>query len=84
MVASRRPRKQEKAPPKRRETLEELFDRVMSQPADAPFPKLTKAQAKYFLLRLWGSDPDGPPGDEVVKRFYGLWPEPQNPDEYPD
>ncbi len=38
-----------------------------------------------MLRRLWETgDPDsGPPGDEQVKRFYGLWPDPA-PDEYPE
>jgi hypothetical protein len=74
MVVSRKPKP--KTARHARETLAAKFDRVMAEPVDAPFPKLTKREAIYFLKRLSGSNgPGGPTGDEIVKRFYGLWPD---------
>jgi hypothetical protein len=69
---------------RRREPIEDKFQRILSEPLDAPI-KITKREALYMLRRLWETgDPDsGPPGDEQVKRFYGLWPDPA-PDEYPE
>ena len=71
MVASRKPNP---APPKRRETLAEKFDRVMAEPVGVPL-KFTKREARYFLKRLAGSDPDAPSGLEVMRDFYGDWSE---------
>ena len=56
----------------RRETLEEKFQRILSEPVDAPFPKLTKREARYFLRRMAGNDPNAKPGDQVMREFYGL------------
>ena len=76
MVASRKPKA---APPKRRETLAEKFDRVMAEPVETPFPELTKREAYYFLKRLAGSDPNAPSGLEVMRDFYGDWSEDDEP-----
>jgi hypothetical protein len=73
MVASRKPRKTA-ASKRRRETLEEKFERVLAEPVGAPM-KLTKREALYFLKRLAGSDPNAPSGDEVMRSFYGDWSE---------
>ena len=64
--------------PRKRETLEEKFERILAEPVDAPFPKLTKREARYFLRRLAGSNPNAKPGDEVVREFYGLDDEPNH------
>jgi hypothetical protein len=72
MVASRKPKA---TPHKRRETLAEKFDRVMAEPEDTPFPKLTKREAYYFLRRLAGSNPSAPSGAEVLRQFWGDWSE---------
>ena len=72
MVASRKPRS---APPKRRETLAEKFERVMAEPPDAPFPKLSKREAMYFLKRLAGSNPNAPSSEQVLRDFWGDWSE---------
>ena len=68
MVAAQKP----KASPRRHETLEAKFDRVMAQPPGTPM-KLTKREASYFLKRLAGSDPDAPSGEEVMREFRGDW-----------
>lgn len=47
----------------------------MAEPAEAPFPKLTKREARYFLKRLAGSDPDAPSGEQVMREFWGDWSE---------
>ena len=70
MVVSRRPAP--KAPP-HRETLAAKFTRVMAEPPGTPFLKLTKREARYFLRKLAGSDPDAPSGEEVMRNFYGDW-----------
>ena len=73
MVASRKPRKPARSttakPP--RETLEEKFERLRSEPFGTSIGKLTKREALYFLKRLFGSDPDGPSGEEVVRILRG-------------
>ena len=66
MVAARKP----KASPRRHETLEAKFDRVMAEPPGTPM-KLTKREASYFLKRLAGSDPDAPSGEQVLRDFWG-------------
>ena len=68
MVAARKP----KASPRRHETLEAKFDRVMAEPPGTPM-KLTKREASYFLKRLAGSDPDAPSGLEEVDEVRGDW-----------
>ena len=60
---------QKQAP--RKETLEEKFERLMSEPVSAPIGKLTKREARYFLRKLAGSDPDSPWGVEVLREFRG-------------
>ena len=59
--------------PRKRETLEEKFERILAEPVDAPFPKLTKREARYFLRRLAGSKPDAPRGVDVIKNVRGDW-----------
>ncbi|MEX2245860.1 MAG: hypothetical protein WEC75_04155 [Dehalococcoidia bacterium] len=83
MVASRKPKTAAKRRHKR-ETLEEKFQRILSEPVGTP-TKLTKREALYILRRVWetGDPASSPPGDEVIKRFYGLWPEPDD-DHYPE
>jgi hypothetical protein len=72
MVASRKP----KAPPhKRRETLGEKFERILAEPVGTPFSKMTKREARYFVGRLSGIDPNAPSGEEVMRDFYGDWAE---------
>jgi hypothetical protein len=80
MVTSRK----RKSGASRRETMEEKFQRIISEPVDAPI-KVTKREARYMLLRLWeiGDPHSEPPGDEQVKRWWGLWPDPA-PGEYPE
>ena len=56
-------------------SLAEKFERVMAEPPETPFPKLTKREARYFLKRLAGSDPKAPSGEEVMRDFYGDWSE---------
>lgn len=74
MVTARKSRKSPRA--SHRETLAEKFDRVLAEPAAAPFPKLTKREARYFLKRLSGiGGPDAPRGDDVLREFYGLNPD---------
>ena len=73
MVISRKPRL--KSDPPRRETLAEKFERVMAEPPETSFPRLTKREARYFLKRLAGSDPDAPSGEDVMRDFYGDWSE---------
>lgn len=70
MVASRKPRR----PARKRDdaTLEATFQRLLALPADAPFPKLTERQARYFARRLWEiGEPATPSGTEVMRAFYG-------------
>jgi len=52
--------------------LAEKFDRVMAEPVGTPM-RLTKREARYFLKRLAGSDPDAPSGEQVMNDFYGDW-----------
>jgi hypothetical protein len=73
MVASRKPRKATAG--RHRETVEEKFQRLLALPVDSPMPKLTKSEARYFLKRLAGSNPDAPSGAEVMAEFYGDWAE---------
>ena len=72
MVVSRRPAP--KAPP-HRETLAAKFTRVMAEPSGTPIGKLTKREARYFLKKIAGSDPNAPSGEEVMRAFYGDWSE---------
>lgn len=74
MVTARKPAKKHTA---RRETLAEKFDRVTAEPIGAPV-KLTKREARYFLRRLAGSDPNAPSGEDVMRNFYGDWAEDAN------
>ncbi len=70
MVASRKPRTKSTHRPS--ETLAEKFARVMAEPVGAPFPKLTKREARYFLRRLYETgDRGAPTGDAVMRAFYG-------------
>jgi len=71
MVTSRKPRPKTGHP--RRETLAEKFERILAEPVGTPFPKMTKREARYFLKRLSGSDPDAPSGEQVMHDFYGDW-----------
>jgi hypothetical protein len=73
MVTSRKPRPKSGRP--RRETLAQKFERILAEPLGTPFPKMTKREARYFLKRLSGSDPDAPSGEEVMREFYGDWSE---------
>lgn len=66
-------RKTPSRPRRKRETMDETLDRILAQPPGAPM-KFTKPEAKAMLRRLFGREPEGPPGDEVVKRAFGLWP----------
>ena len=79
MVTSRKPRPKTAHP--HRETLAEKFERVMAEPPETAFPKLTKREASYFLKRLAGSDPNAPSGEEVMRDFYGDWSEDDEPAE---
>ncbi len=79
MTTSRKPSSR---PRRKRETMDEKLDRLLAAPVDAPM-KLTKREAIAMLRRLWGSDRHGPPGDEVVKRAFGLWPDIED-GKYPD
>ena len=76
--AAKRSPDSKRGAPRKRETLEAKFQRVLSEPVDAPFPKLTKREARYFLRRLAGSNPNAKPGDEVLREFYGLDDEPND------
>ncbi len=69
MVAARKPKA---TSPRKRETLEEKFDRLMAEPVGTP-TQLTKREALYFLKRLAGSDPDAPSSEEVFRNFWGDW-----------
>ncbi len=70
MVASRKP----KVPARKRpETLAQKFERILVEPIGTPFPRMTKREARYFLRRLAGSDPDAPSGAEVVREIRGDW-----------
>ncbi len=73
MVTSRKPRSKSDHP--RRETVAEKFKRVMAEPPETSFPRLTKREARYFLKRLAGSDPNAPSGEETMRDFYGDWSE---------
>ena len=56
--------------PRKRETLEAKFQRVLSEPVDAPI-EMTKHEARYFLRRLWETgDPNSRSGVEVMNDFY--------------
>lgn len=70
MVASRKPRKTA-APKRRRETLEQKFERIRALPPGASIPKLTRREAVYFLRRLAGANPNAPSGEEVVRILRG-------------
>lgn len=69
MVTARRARVQ---PHRRRETPPEKFERVRAEPVGTPI-KLTKADARYFLRKLAGSDPHAPRGEDVIKSVRGDW-----------
>ncbi len=77
MVASRKPRPRTKGERRPGETLEQMFQRTLRARVGTRHA-FSKAEARYVLRRLWetGDPASSPPGDEVVKRFYGLWPEP--------
>ncbi len=47
----------------------------MAEPPSTPIGKLTKREARYFLKKLAGSDPNAPSGEEVMRDFYGDWSE---------
>jgi len=55
-----------------RETPQEKFERVRREPVGTPM-KLTKAEARYFLRRLAGSEPRAPRGEDVIKAVRGNW-----------
>jgi hypothetical protein len=57
---------------RRRETPQEKFERVRREPVGTPM-KLTKAEARYFLTKLAGSDPRAPRGRDVIKAVRGDW-----------
>ncbi len=71
MVTARRPTAGRH---RRRETPTEKFERVRREPVGTPM-KLTKADARYILRKLAGSDPRAPRGEEVVKSVRGDWSE---------
>jgi hypothetical protein len=81
MVASRGPRSRTHRP----ETAKEKVARILSEPRDAPVDIASKREARALLRRLYdtGDPSSSPPGDEAVKRFFGLWPEPDTAS-YPD
>ena len=83
MVASRKPKPRGERRPD--ETLEEMYQRIIADPGDGLY-NFTEEEAIYVLDRLAERprDPNAMSGNEVVKRFYGLWPEPESADEYPD
>ena len=68
MVTARKPR----TPNPRRETPAEKLERLRAEPVGTPI-KLTKAEARYFLRRLAGSDPHAPRGEEVIMSVRGDW-----------
>lgn len=74
-------RKTPSRPRRRRETMAEKLDRLLAAPAGTPM-KFTKREAIAMWHKLAALPPDTetPPGDEVIKRFYGLWPEPYDDD----
>ena len=82
MVASRKPKARGERRPN--ETLEEMYERVISTPVGTRH-YFSRDEAVYVLRRLSEGPPDydSPSGDELVKRFYGLWPEPASDDDYP-
>jgi hypothetical protein len=68
MVASRKPKH---AAGRRRESMEQKFQRIMREPVDAPI-KMTQREARYFARRLWETgNPKSPSGEEVMRDFYG-------------
>jgi hypothetical protein len=78
MVASRRPATPRKRGERRPgETLEEMFQRLMRDDADAWEPlDFTLAEARYVGRRIYETgDPSTPTGEEVMKDFYGDWSE---------
>ena len=85
MAAIRKaPKKPSRPIRRRKETLDEKLERILAQPVEAAIPSLTKRESIAMLRKLRGrGDPDAPSGDEVIKRFYGLWPEPAD-NNYPD
>lgn len=66
MVTTRKPKTTAR---KRRETLEEKFERLRAEPLGTPV-KLTKREGLYFLKRLSGIKPAAPSGVEVMREFY--------------
>ena len=82
MVTTRKPKSNTAAGPKggarkKRETLEEKLDRILKEPVGTPV-KLNKREARALLRRVAGNHPHAKPGDQVVKEFYGLWPDSDN------
>ncbi len=71
MVVSRKPKP--KPVRRKRETLEQKFDRIRAEPIGTPIPKLTKREARYFLTRLAGSDPNARTSTEILHDFWGDW-----------
>jgi hypothetical protein len=71
MVTARRTRL-ERHP--RRETPQEKFERLRREPVGTPM-KLSKADARYILRRLAGSNPRAPHGKDVIKSVRGDWSE---------
>jgi len=59
--------------------MDEKLDRLLAAPVGTPM-KFTKREAIAMLRKLAELPPDleTPPGDEAVKRFYGLWPDPDD------
>lgn len=73
MVASPKPARGERRP---NESMEAMFRRLLVAGEQTSF-EFTADEASYVMRRLYetGDPASSPPGDEVVKRFYGLWPE---------
>jgi hypothetical protein len=68
MVTARKPRTK----PAHRESPAEKFERLRAEPVGAPI-RLTKADARYILRKLAGSDPHAPRGEEVIMSVRGDW-----------
>ena len=70
MVTARKP--VHRTHPSRRETPAEKFERARKEPVGTPI-RLTKADARYILRKLAGSDPNAPRGEEVIQAVRGDW-----------
>jgi hypothetical protein len=70
MVTARKPRRPARAT--HRETSAEKFARIRKERVGTHV-RLSKADARYILRRLAGSDPHAPRGEDVIQNVRGDW-----------